>query len=444
MPRPTLRRTLTLRDLIVYGLLFIGPLAPVGVFGVLEARTNGAVALVYVLATIAMAFTAWSYAEMSRVVPHAGSVFAYASEGLGRPAGFLAGWLAMLDYLLIPSVAYLFSGIALHALMPAVPAWIFTVIAFAATTALNLVGVRVAARVGTIVLMVEIAVFFVFVVMALAALASTGPMRPVLSPLVGLGAFEPSVVVGAISVAVLSYLGFDAIAGFAEENAGDSREVGRAILFCLVVAGVLFVTQTYLASLLSQLAPADLTAHPERQGTAFYDITRAALAPWLATVIAVTKAVGPAFAAMTGQAAAARLLFGMARDGRLPRALASVDARHGVPRASLMTAALLTLAVSVWAARRPDGLDVLVSIVDVGALGAFTLLHASVVGYFPAQRRGVVRVAHYVVPVLGAAVTLWVIAEASPLAQMVGGLWTAAALVILAVGRGRPASEVLP
>ena len=124
---------------------------------------------------------------------------------------------------------------------------------------------------------------------------------------------------------------------------------------------------------------------------------------------------------MTGQAAAARLLFGMARDGRLPRALASVDARHGVPRASLVTAALLTLVVSVWAARRPDGLDVLVSIVDVGALAAFTLLHASVVGYFVRQRRGVVRAAHYVVPVLGAVVTLWVIAEASPLAQIVGG-----------------------
>ncbi len=441
MPRPALRRTLTLRDLIVYGLLFIGPLAPVGVFGVLDARTNGAVALVYLLATIAMAFTAWSYAEMSRVVPHAGSVFAYASEGLGRPAGFLAGWMAMLDYLLIPSVAYLFSGIALHALMPAVPAWIFTVIAFAATTALNLVGVRVAARVGTLVLIVEIAVFVVFIVMALAALASTGATRPVLSPLVGLGAFDASVVVGAISVAVLSYLGFDAIAGFAEENTGDRREVGRAILFCLAVAGVLFVTQTYLASLLSQMVPADLAAHPERQGTVFYDITRAALAPWLATVIAATKAIGPAFAAMTGQAAAARLLFGMARDGRLPRALASVDAKHGVPRASLMTAALLTLAVSVWAARRPDGLDVLVSIVDVGALAAFTLLHASVVGYFVRQRRGVVRAAHYVVPALGAAVTLWVIAEAGELAQIVGGLWTVAALVILALRRGRPSEE---
>ena len=41
----TLRRHLSRRDLIVYGLLFIGPLAPVGVFGVLDARTGGAVAL---------------------------------------------------------------------------------------------------------------------------------------------------------------------------------------------------------------------------------------------------------------------------------------------------------------------------------------------------------------------------------------------------------------
>ena len=312
------------------GLLFIGPLAPVGVFGVLEARTNGAVALVYVLATIAMAFTAWSYAEMSRVVPHAGSVFAYASEGLGRPAGFLAGWLAMLDYLLIPSVAYLFSGIALHALVPAVPAWIFTVVAFAATTALNLVGVRVAARVGTIVLMVEIAVFFVFVVVALAALASTGPTRPALSPLVGAGDLR-AVGGGRRHLgrrAVVSRLRCDRrIRGrkrrrSARGGARDPVLPGRGRR---PVRDADLSRQPAEPVWRRRISP----PHPERQGTAFYDITRAALAPWLATVIAVTKAIGPAFAAMTGQAAAARLLFGMARDGRLPRALASVDAGTG-------------------------------------------------------------------------------------------------------------------
>lgn len=433
-----LRRSLSLRDLVVYGLLFIGPLAPVGVFGVLDARARGAVALVYVLATIAMAFTAWSYAQMSRVVPHAGSVFAYATQGLGPRAGFLAGWLAMLDYLLIPSVAYLFSGIALHAVVPAVPAWVFTLAAFLVTTALNLAGVTVAARAGLLVLVAEIVVFAVFAAGAIAVLIAHGPARPWTAPFLAVSAFDLSAVIGAISIAVLSFLGFDAIASFAEESAGDSRQVGRAILFCLSVAGVLFVVQTYLAGVLSPMEPAALAAHPERQGTVFYDITRVAIAPWLATLLSITKAVGPAFSAMTGQAAAARLLFGMARDGRLPRALADIDARHGVPRTSLFTVAALTLAVAVWAARRDDGLDVLVSVVDVGALAAFTLLHASVVGYFVVRRKGAARLAHRVIPVLGGLVTLWVIAAASTPARVVGLVWIAVGVITLAARRPAP------
>jgi len=437
---PALRRSLSLRDLVVYGLLFIGPLAPVGVFGVLDAQADGAVALVYVLATIAMAFTAWSYAAMSQAVPHAGSVFAYASQGLGSTAGFLAGWMAMLDYLLIPSVAYLFSGIALHALVPAVPAWVFTVAAFVLTTVLNLSGVGIAARVGLAVIVVEIAVLAVFVVAALTVLASAGPLRPVMSPLVGLSHLDASMVAGAMSVAVLSYLGFDAIASFAEESAGDSKQVGRAIVFCLVVAGTFFVLQTWLAGLLSAVAPADLVAHPERQGTAFYVLTRSAIGPWLATVLAVTKAVGPAFAAMTGQAAAARLLYGMARDGRLPRVLSRVDPRHGVPRASLVTVGLLTLAVSVWAARRDDGLEVLVGIVDVGALAAFILLHASVVGYFGVKRRGVASVAHWVVPIVGALVTGWVLVGAGTPARITGLVWLVVGLAVVATSRRTPTS----
>ncbi|MFJ7245558.1 hypothetical protein ACIQWA_13030, partial [Kitasatospora sp. NPDC098652] len=102
-PTPSgLRRTLGVRDLMVYGLLFIAPMAPVGVFGVLDARSHGAVAAVYLAATVAMGFTAFSYAQMVRAVPQTGSVFAYARAGLGEGPGFIAGWMAMLDYLLIP------------------------------------------------------------------------------------------------------------------------------------------------------------------------------------------------------------------------------------------------------------------------------------------------------------------------------------------------------
>ncbi|KPI27244.1 amino acid permease-associated region [Actinobacteria bacterium OK074] len=438
-----LRRGLGFRDLVVYGLLFIAPMAPVGVFGTLDARSHGAVALVYVVATVAMAFTAFSYAQMVRVVPQAGSVFAYARVGLGKEAGFVAGWMAVLDYLLIPAVAYLFSGIALNSLVPGVSRWVWTALAVVVTTVLNLWGVRVAARVGFLVLALEIVVLLVFVVCAVVVLARDGAERGWLSPLTGdgsQGAFALSAVVGAVSVAVLSFLGFDAIASFAEEVTGGSAKIARALLFCLALAGVLFVAQTYLVALLEPLSSARLAAEPVRQGSAFYDTVEASVGTWLHDLVAVSKAIGAAFAALAGQAAAGRLLFAMGRAGRLPRALSRTDS--GVPRVALLCSAALTLVVAVWAARRDEGMDELVSVVDIGALTAFTLLHASVVGYFAVRRRGAGRVdrwRHVAVPVAGAAITVAVIAEASGTGQAVGAVWLAVGLGVLVAQRGRPA-----
>ncbi len=266
-----LRRTLGFRDLVVYGLLFIAPMAPVGVFGTLDAKSGGAVALVYVVATVVMGFTAFSYAQMVRVAPFAGSVFTYARKGLGEGPGFIAGWMAMLDYLLIPAVAYLFSGIAMNALVPEVSRWVWTALAVLVTTLLNLWGVRAAARVGFAVLAMEIIVLLVFVVAAVVVLVRDGAQRGWLSPLTGDTGFSAAAVLGAVSIAVLSYLGFDAIASFAEEVTGGSRKVARAVLFCLVLAGTLFVAQSYLAALLEPVSSAELAADPAAQGSAFYD-----------------------------------------------------------------------------------------------------------------------------------------------------------------------------
>ncbi|MEU7424079.1 APC family permease [Streptomyces sp. NPDC040750] len=436
--RDRLRRGLGFRDLVVYGLLFIAPMAPVGVFGTLDATSHGAVALVYVVATAAMAFTAFSYAQMVRVVPRAGSVFAYA-RGAGR-AGFIAGWMAMLDYVLIPAVAYLFAGIAMNALVPEVSRWVWTALAVLVTTLLNLWGVRAAARVGFFVLALEIVVLLVFVVAASVVLARDGAARGLLSPLSGdgtQGAFALSAVIGAVSVAVLSYLGFDAIASFAEEATGGSAKVARALLFCLALAGVLFVAQTYLVALLEPTTSAELARDPDRQGSAFYDAVDVSVGTWLHDLVVASKAIGAAFAALAGQAAAGRLLFAMARARRLPRALARTDA--GAPRVALLCAAVITLAAAGWAARRDDRLDKLVSVVDIGALTAFTLLHASVVGYFAVRRNGgpVSPWRHVVMPVAGAAITMAVMAEASGVAQVVGAAWLIIGALVLVGQRGR-------
>ncbi|MEU0835596.1 APC family permease [Streptomyces sp. NPDC056231] len=437
--RAGLHRTLGFRDLVVYGLLFIAPMAPVGIFGTLDAKSGGAVALVYVVATVVMAFTAFSYAQMVRVVPLAGSVFAYARKGLGEGPGFIAGWMAMLDYLLIPAVAYLFSGIAMNALVPSVSRWVWTALAVVVTTLLNLWGVRAAARVGFAVLAMEIAVLAVFLVSAVVVLVRNGAQRGWWTPLTGDSGFSTTAVLGAVSVAVLSYLGFDAIASFAEEATGGSEKVARAVLFCLVLAGALFVAQGYLAALLEPMTSAELAAAPARQGSAFYDAVDFAVGTWLHDLVAVSKAIGAAFAALAGQAAAGRLLFAMARERRLPTLLARVDPRSGVPRTAILIAAGVTLVAAVWAARRADGLDRLVSVVDIGALTAFVLLHASVIGWFAVRRMNGPPSwwRHVLMPVVGAGVLVAVIAEATASAQVVGVFWLAVGLVVLALQFGR-------
>ncbi|MGW1601281.1 amino acid permease, partial [Streptomyces eurythermus] len=109
------------------------------------------------------------------------------------------------------------------------------------------------------------------------------------------------------------------------------------------------------------------------------------------------------------------------------------------PRVALLCAAVVTLVAAGWAARRDDGLDKLVSVVDIGALTAFTLLHASVVGYFVRRRVEVSWWRHVLVPVVGAGITVAVVVAASGVAQVVGAVWLVIGLGVLAGQRGRAA-----
>lgn len=431
-----LQRTMGLHRLVVYGMIFVGPGAVVAVFGTLDAESGGTVPVVYLLATFAITFTAMAYVWMSRAVPHAGSVFAYATAGIGPRTGFVAGWMLMLDYLLIPALGHMFVGIALHSIVPAIPAWLLTLVSITLTTGLNLAGVRVAAPVVTVVLAVELVVMVAVVIGLSAVLINHGPTRPWLSPVLGFDGFSTAGLITATSVAVLSFLGFDAIASFAEDNTGDPKLVGRATITCLLVCGALLVVMGYLGALLSPLTPAEYAADPAKQGTAYYDLVRSEVVPWLSVALAAAKGSGAAFGALVAQAAASRLLFGMARDGRLPRQLAVVSTRSGSPGRATLLIAVLTLVVGVAAAARPEGLALLSSIVNVGALTAFVLLHASVIGYFVVRRAAERTVWHLIVPLAGAGVIIAVLAGAHRAALALGAAWLAVGVVVLVTRPG--------
>jgi amino acid transporter len=91
-----LKRSLRLRDLVIYGLVFMVPIAPFSIFGVVFNASKGMVPLTYLIGMIAMIFTALSYREMSRAFPVAGSVYSYVSKGVHPILGFFAGWAILL------------------------------------------------------------------------------------------------------------------------------------------------------------------------------------------------------------------------------------------------------------------------------------------------------------------------------------------------------------
>src|SRR6202789_933638 len=160
-----LHRALTTKDLVIYGLIFMVPIAPYSVFGFVYNDSKGMVPLAYLVGLIGMFFTALSYAAMSRAFPLAGSVYTYAHRGLHEIAGFFSGWLILLDYILIPSLLYLVSMVALRPLFPAGPGWAWLLGFVSFNAAVNLIGIQFTARVNLYMLVMELATLALFVVL---------------------------------------------------------------------------------------------------------------------------------------------------------------------------------------------------------------------------------------------------------------------------------------
>ena len=101
-----LKRGLGLRDVVLYGVLFMVIIAPHSIYGLVDYQSKGMPTLVYIIGFIAISFTAMSYMRMSNKFPIAGSVYSYVQRGINPHIGFISGWLILLDYCLAPALLY--------------------------------------------------------------------------------------------------------------------------------------------------------------------------------------------------------------------------------------------------------------------------------------------------------------------------------------------------
>jgi putrescine importer len=132
--------------LVLFGLAFVGPTAPYTFFGVGSVKSHGHFVLVYLIAMLAVSFTAVSYGRMAAAFPEAGSTYAYASRAIHPVMGYLAGWVMILDYLLMPMLCVIIAAVTSNKLVPGVPYTAWVLVTAAVITAINLCGIEMTSR----------------------------------------------------------------------------------------------------------------------------------------------------------------------------------------------------------------------------------------------------------------------------------------------------------
>lgn len=217
---PGLRRALGLRELVLYGIILVQPTAAMPLYGNVCKEARGHVATTILIGMVAMLFTAVSYGRMANAYPSAGSAYTYVGRELHPALGYLTGWAMVFDYVLNPIISVIWCSKAAMNFAPEVPYPIWAVSFGALFTGLNLRGIQASARTNQWVaagLGVVVALFLgaaVRHVRADPAVAAGRFLRPWYDP----ETFSLAAVSQGASLAMLTYIGFDAISTLSEEE----------------------------------------------------------------------------------------------------------------------------------------------------------------------------------------------------------------------------------
>jgi putrescine importer len=426
---PALKRILTRRDLILYGLVLLGPTAPYPVYGIVQQTSHGHAVLAYLVAMVAMLFTAASYGKMSGAFPSAGSTYTYANNALNPQIGFLAGWAMLLDYFLIPLLSVVYAALTANRVLPQVPYAAWAVLFTLAITLVNVRGLRVTARAGNVMMTLMCICAALFVALAARytivhhGFAGLFQFGAIYNP----GEFSARPLLLGAAIASLSYIGFDAISTLAEDTIRPERDISIATVLVCVIQTAICVLTVYMAALVWP----DFRSYPESE-TVILDIGRTAGGAWMMGFITFILLVAGLASALTGQAGASRLLLGMGRDGVLsPRIFAHVDPKYSTPVRGIYVMGIISLVGSLILR-----FQLVVELLNFGAFVGFILVNLSVIRHFylrRRERRGVALFTNLIFPLAGALVCSYVWLNLSTKAQLTGFGWLACGLIYLAI-----------
>ena len=417
-----LKRVLSLWNLIIMGIVIVQPIAPMGIFGVISNEAGGHVVTTILIAMIAMLFTAISYGKMAGAYPSAGSAYTYVGQEIHPALGYLTGWAMMMDYILNPLICTVLCSKLTQNILPGVPyGWL--AIGFAVMfTVLNLRAVKTSARINDALaaaMTIVVVIFFAFVARFLWGFHQYGAgffSQPFYNP----QTFGWGGVFRGTSIAVLTYIGFDAISTLSEEAQNPQRNILLATVLVCVVTGVLSALEVYAAQLVWGMRP-----FPEQMvESAFPLVARQAGGFFLFHLLNFTILIANIGSGMGAQLAAARLLYGMGRSGAIPRGFfGAIEPKRHIPLNNVVLIGAVALA-GAFLIRYQRGVELL----NFGAVIAFMGVNAAAFAryYWRARERQFLNVLS---PVLGGSVCFFIWWHLGRPAKIAGTIWLAAGMI---------------
>ncbi|NRD76282.1 APC family permease [Bacillus sp. BRMEA1] len=403
MENVTLKRSLGLWAIVGLGLGYMTPTTVFDTFGIVSNETNGVVPLAYIVSLVVMLFTAISYGKMVKEFPSAGSAYTYTRETMSPYLGFLVGWSALLDYILLPMVNALIIRIYMESVFPAVPAWVWVILYVAVVTAFNYFSMGKTSSFNSLLVIFEVVLIGAFIVLGVVQLyhgmgqGSLLTTKPLFHSDIQLG----HILTGA-TIVCFSFIGFDAVTMYAEE-AIDSKIMPKAIMLTVLIGGGIFFVCAYLAqSLFPTVAHFKVTDDtlPEvglYVGGSIFKIV------FLSGAFAAAVASG-----LASHSSVARLLYVMGRNGVLPKKVFGyVHPKYRTPTFNVVIVGLVSLLAIT------PSLELISSFINFGALIAFTFVNLSVIAHFIFRQKRYKTTkeifSYLIMPILGAGLTgiLW-------------------------------------
>src|SRR5271169_1253231 len=422
-----LKRSLTLWDLILYGIIVIQPTAPMPAYGVFSNEGQGHVITSILIAMVAMLFTAMSYGRMARVYPSAGSAYTYVGRELHPSLGFVTGWSMTMDYMVNPLICTIWCSKAISDLLGGTryqlpyPGFTWPLVFAALFTLLNLRGVKTSARMNQtlcVIMGAVIVAYFWYTIRYIFHLPQY-PESFFLRPFYNPQTFTVSRVFHGTSVAVLTYIGFDGISTLSEEVDNPKRNIFLATVLVCVITGFLAAAEVYGAQLLSP----QYNFGANEVENAFSHVAAIAGGPLLTKAISLTLLIATIGSGMGSQLGAARLLYGMGRSDAIPRKFfGAIHPRTRIPANNVIFVGVIAL-LGAFLITYDNGAQLL----NFGALIAFMGVNLAALTHY--YIRGEDRtMGQLIPPILGFLICLFIWIHLSNLAMIVGSIWMVAGI----------------